>query len=99
MANNDKELKGLEEVVELLVEKMTVLRKESVIASDPNLKFQLKKQIEDLYQELDQTKQLIHQLQKKKINIQSKQCSGTTRLGKRCKNRTKSPNGKCHLHS
>lgn len=28
----------------------------------------------------------------------SVQCSGTTKAGKRCKRRTKSPNGKCYQH-
>lgn len=40
------------------------------------------------------------------INTESKpstdansiQCAGITKAGKRCKNNTKSPNGKCHLH-
>jgi hypothetical protein len=98
MTSDDKELRGLEEVVELLIEKMTALRKESVIASDPNLKFQLKKQIEELNKELDLTKKQIAQFVKTDSQSNSIQCSGTTKMGKRCKNRTKSSNGRCHLH-
>lgn len=31
-------------------------------------------------------------------NAASKQCTGTTKAGKRCKNMTKNPIGRCHLH-
>ncbi len=34
----------------------------------------------------------------KNSNSSSVQCSGTTKAGSRCKNKTLSPNGKCHLH-
>ena len=34
----------------------------------------------------------------KKSVISAKQCSGTTKKGARCKNRTKNTNGRCHHH-
>lgn len=34
----------------------------------------------------------------KKASTTSKQCSGTTKKGQRCKNRTTNSNGRCHLH-
>ena len=34
----------------------------------------------------------------KKTSTTSQQCSGTTKKGARCKNRTKNSNGRCHLH-
>jgi hypothetical protein len=33
-----------------------------------------------------------------KSSIISSQCTGTTKKGTRCKNRTTNPNGRCHLH-
>ena len=35
---------------------------------------------------------------KKKKKISSKQCTSLTKNGIRCKNRTKNPNGRCHVH-
>jgi hypothetical protein len=34
----------------------------------------------------------------KSTTTTSKQCSGTTKKGERCKNRTTNSNGRCHLH-
>jgi hypothetical protein len=31
-------------------------------------------------------------------SVTSSQCSGTTKKGARCKNKTKNSNGRCHLH-
>jgi hypothetical protein len=35
---------------------------------------------------------------KKKESTTSQQCSGTTKKGERCKNKTTNSNGRCHLH-
>lgn len=35
---------------------------------------------------------------KKKSSNLARQCTGTTKQGTRCKNRTTSTNGRCHLH-
>jgi len=34
----------------------------------------------------------------KKTTTTAQQCSGTTKKGERCKNRTTNSNGRCHLH-
>jgi hypothetical protein len=34
----------------------------------------------------------------KKLKSTSSQCSGTTKKGNRCKNKTTNSNGRCHLH-
>lgn len=34
----------------------------------------------------------------KKSSSSASQCSGTTKKGSRCKNKTTNPNGRCHLH-
>jgi len=34
----------------------------------------------------------------KKSQATSTQCTGTTKSGTRCKNKTTNPNGRCHLH-
>jgi hypothetical protein len=35
---------------------------------------------------------------KKKSTTTATQCSGTTKIGARCRNRTTNSNGRCHLH-
>ncbi len=62
MYGKDKEILGIEQTLDTLIEKKTMFQKELSIASDAGIKFDLRKKIEDLDSEIAALREKLNQL-------------------------------------
>lgn len=62
MYGKDKEILGIEQTLDTLLEKKTAFQKELSIASDAGIKFDLRKKIEDLDSEIAELREKLNQL-------------------------------------